>query len=135
MTLAADTSVVVAAFASWHEHHEQAMQAMAETVLLPAHAAVEVFSVLTRLPQPFRVAPEPVVTFLQERFADTWISLPATDVAAFLAQCGNAGIAGGRTYDALIGVTAARYEATILTLDRRALATYESVGCRSLLIA
>lgn len=111
------------------------MQALAETAFLPAHAAVEVFSVLTRLPQPFRVAPEPVVAFLKARFANTWISLPATETAAFLAQCADVGIVGGRTYDALIGVTAARHEATILTLDRRALATYESLGCPSLLVA
>lgn len=111
------------------------MQALDGPVLLPAHAAVEVFSVSTRLPQPFRVAPEPVVAFLEARFADKWISLAASETADFLSRCVGVGIGGGRTCDALIGVTAARHEATILTLDSRALATYEVLGCPSLLVA
>jgi predicted nucleic acid-binding protein len=42
--------------------------------------------------------------------------------------CGAAGIAGGSTYDAFIGRIAADHNATLLTLDRRALRTYERLG-------
>jgi hypothetical protein len=51
---AVDTSVVVAAFASWHEHHVLARKAMASRPRLVAQAAVESYSVLTRLPPPHR---------------------------------------------------------------------------------
>ena len=47
---AVDSSVVIAAFASWHEHHAIARKAMTARPRLIAHAAVESYSVLTRLP-------------------------------------------------------------------------------------
>ena len=37
-------------------------------------------------------------------------------------------ILGGPAYDALIAFTAAKHQATLLSLDRRAVATYEAVG-------
>lgn len=42
--------------------------------------------------------------------------------------CAAVGIAGGSTYDALIGSIASDHDATLLTLDRRALRTYERLG-------
>lgn len=48
--IAVDTSVVVAAFASWHEGHASAVSALARRPRLPTHVTVEAFSVLTRLP-------------------------------------------------------------------------------------
>jgi hypothetical protein len=42
--------------------------------------------------------------------------------------CGTTGIAGGATYDAFIGRIAAHHNATLLTLDRRALTIYERLG-------
>lgn len=47
---AVDSSVVIAAFASWHESHESARRALAARPRAIAHAAVETYSVLTRLP-------------------------------------------------------------------------------------
>lgn len=49
---AVDTSLVVAAFASWHERHEAARRAMDGGVRLIEHCALETYSVLTRLPAP-----------------------------------------------------------------------------------
>jgi hypothetical protein len=65
-----DSSVVVAAFASWNEHHPQAIEALAEHDVedLVAHAELESYSVLTRLPEPFRAAPELVAEYLHEDF-------------------------------------------------------------------
>ena len=55
---AVDSSVVIAAaFATWHEHHALARKATADKPRLVAHAAVESYSVLTRLPQPHRADP------------------------------------------------------------------------------
>lgn len=54
---AVDSSVVIAAFATWHEHHAIARKAMASRPRLIAHAAIESYSVLTRLP-PLTTAPD-----------------------------------------------------------------------------
>lgn len=50
--IALDTSVAIAVFASWHEAHSVAVEAIGPSPRLPAHAAIETFSVLTRLPAP-----------------------------------------------------------------------------------
>jgi hypothetical protein len=59
-----DTSIVVAAFASWHENHAAADRALDGKTRLVAHCAIETFSVLTRLPPPHRVAGHFVRDFL-----------------------------------------------------------------------
>lgn len=59
--IAVDTSIVVAAFASWHEAHEAARGALSEEPRLPAQVAVESYSVLTRLPPPHRAESSIVV--------------------------------------------------------------------------
>lgn len=49
--IAADTSVLVAGFASWHERHEPAHRLLASgKVRLIDHVALETFALLTRLP-------------------------------------------------------------------------------------
>ncbi|WP_239342536.1 MULTISPECIES: type II toxin-antitoxin system VapC family toxin [unclassified Frankia] len=125
---AVDTSVVVAAFASWHEHHTLAQKAMASRPRLIAHAAVESYSVLTRLPPPHRAHPSIVHTFLTERFTDPYLTLSETGHQELLATVAAGQILGGPTYDALIAFTAAEHDATLLSLDRRAVTTYEAVG-------
>ena len=52
----ADTSLVVAAFAFWHEKHGPARSALDEGLGLVDHCALETYSVLTRLP-PHRAVP------------------------------------------------------------------------------
>lgn len=49
--IALDSSVVIACFGSWHEHHLAARMTLEEDPRLPAHAGLEAYSVLTRLPQ------------------------------------------------------------------------------------
>jgi predicted nucleic acid-binding protein len=41
-----------------------------------------------------------------------------------------ADVAGGAAWDGLIAATARAHDATLLTLDRRALPTYRAVGAR-----
>lgn len=125
---AVDSSVVIAAFASWHEHHATARKALASRPRLIAHAAVESYSVLTRLPPPHRAQPSIVHTFITERFADPLLTLSETGHQEFLAMVASAQILGGPAYDALIAFTAAEHEATLMSLDHRAAATYEAVG-------
>jgi predicted nucleic acid-binding protein len=125
---AVDSSVVIAAFASWHEHHAIARKALASHPRLIAHAAVESYSVLTRLPPPHRAQPSIVHTFITERFADPFLTLSETGYQELLATVASSQILGGPAYDALIAFTAAEHQATLLSLDLRATPTYEAVG-------
>lgn len=125
---AVDSSVVVAAFASWHEHHLVARKAMSSRPRLVAHAALESYSVLTRLPPPHRAQPAIVHSFITERFADPFLTLSETGYQELLATVAASHILGGPTYDALIAFTAAEHQATLMSLDQRATATYEAIG-------
>ncbi len=93
-----------------------------------AHAAFETYSALTRMPDPNRMHPHEVLLFLDDWFADRWIGLPPGAQRLLLGRLTVSGIVGGATYDALIAATAAAEGATLVTADKRALATYERVG-------
>lgn len=128
--IAVDTSLVVAGFASWHEAHEPARTVLSRRPRLPAHVAVESYSVLTRLPPPHRCEAEIVEEFLRRRFHEPPLTLPADAVISLLKQASANGIAGGSIYDALVGATARHAGARLLTRDRRAIPVYEIVGVR-----
>jgi hypothetical protein len=101
-TKAVDSSVVIAAFASWHEHHVIARKALAARPRLIAYAAIESYSVLTRLPPPHRAQPPIVHAFISERFAEPFLTLPETGYQELLATLATEQILGGPAYDALI---------------------------------
>jgi len=128
--IAADTSVVVAAFASWHEWHDAANRALSKSTRLVAHSALEVFSVLTRLPPPHRAPAGLVRDFLAARFPEPYLSLTPAEHRALIPTLTDLGITGGATYDALICITAAKAGATLVSCDMRALRTYERCGVR-----
>lgn len=119
----ADTSVLVAAFATWHESHDVARRALRRVTGVVAHAAWETYSVLTRLPDPHRVAGDVVTAWLATLPA-TWLALSGDDLRRALTDAERRGISGGAIYDALILATATGHEQVLLTLDLRALATY-----------
>ncbi len=125
---AVDSSLVIAAFASWHPAHDAALDVLDGHARLPAHAGLEVFSVLTRLPPPHRAAPADVGAFLANEFEDDWLALAGDAVAKLLGELVDRGIAGGATYDGLIGATARASGATLYTCDRRARSVYEQLG-------
>ena len=83
---------------------------------------------LTRLPPPHRAHPSIVHAFLTERFTEPFLTLSETGYQELLATVAARQILGGPAYDALIAFTAAEYQATLLSLDQRAAATYETVG-------
>ncbi|MER3410158.1 MAG: VapC toxin family PIN domain ribonuclease [Thermoleophilia bacterium] len=124
-----DTSVVVAAFARWHEQHEAARAAVREAEALVAPVAVESFSVLTRLPPPHRASPEIVVAFLDHHFPRPFLLLDAEGFRRLLDTAMERRILGGRIYDALVAVTAAAAGATLVSLDERAASTYAALAC------
>jgi predicted nucleic acid-binding protein len=125
---AVDTSVVVAAFASWHQEHAAARRVLDDRPSLIGHCALETLSVLTRLPAPHRVGPELVATFLSARFPDPPLVLPAESLRALPEELARLGIAGGAVYDALVATTARHHGTTLVTLDLRAASTYRQVG-------
>lgn len=113
--IAVDTSVVVPAFASWHQAHESAIAVLARKPRLPAHAALESFSVITRLPPPQRPKPAVVLSFLRAHFADSYLTLSAAQHAMLLEEATNQAIWGGAVYDALIAATAREAGATLIS--------------------
>jgi predicted nucleic acid-binding protein len=131
---AVDSSVIIAAFSTWHGSHVAAAAAVRRKPHLPAHAAAEAYSVLTRLPNPFRSSPAIVHSALVGNFGERILQIP-TSMLELLGEFASLGISGGAVYDGLIGVTAREHDATLLTLDRRALTTYDRLGVRTHLIA
>jgi predicted nucleic acid-binding protein len=128
---AADTSLVVAAFASWHEHHGLARPVLDAGVRMIEHCALETYSVLTRLPPPHRCTGVVVRDFIRARFPQPFLRLDAASYRNFVMQLPEHEVSGGGAYDALVAATAAGCGADLVTCDRRAAAVYESYGVRT----
>jgi predicted nucleic acid-binding protein len=111
-----DTSVVVAALASWHERHREALAALQDTLARPAFAVlplpvlIETYSVMTRLPPPHRLSPRVVADLLAGTFRSKArvVALSGTRGWPLIEAVAAAQVAGGVTYDALIVETARR---------------------------
>ena len=131
---AADTSLVITAFASWHESHEAARHALDGGLRLIEHCALETYSVLTRLPPPHRASGEVVREFLTARFAEPWLRMSEQAYRDFFLSLPDRGVTGGAAYDALVAATAAGCGAELVTCDRRALPVYERYGIRTQLL-
>lgn len=126
--MALDTSVIIPALLSWHEHHAlalpvvQAALSARERAILPVPALVEAYAVLTRLPAPFRVRHDVARGLLVQTFrADSRVvGLAARDVWALLDDVLTQEVSGGATYDAHIVACARKAGATHLaTFNRR----------------
>ncbi|MBA3298578.1 MAG: PIN domain-containing protein [Thermoleophilaceae bacterium] len=127
--IAFDTSVLVAGFSSWHEHHESAvasLDAAAEPVLI-AHCALETVSTLTRMPEPLRVAADDVVLYLRSWFGSELIALDALASSTLMDELVGRRIDGGAVYDGLVAATARAHGATLTSADRRARETYSAL--------
>ena len=121
----ADTSAVVAAFASWHENHEAARRALDPDLRLIAHCALESYSVLTRLPAPHRASGIVVREFLEARFPQPFLRMSERAYRRFVFGLPEHEVAGGAAYDALVAATAAAAGCELVTCDHRALPVYE----------
>lgn len=119
---------MVAAVCTWHERHaaaaaeiERRLEA-GDRLAIAAHALVETYAVLTRLPAPHRLAPADAWALVKTNFVDQAdvVSLDARAHASLLAQLATAGVGGGRTYDAVIAACARQAHAgTLLTFNPR----------------
>lgn len=124
-----DSSVLVAAFSSWHDSHEAARAAVAGVLDLIAHVELETYSVLTRLPGDQRVDEQLAARYLTQ-FEGSRLELPRDARRRLVQRLADQRIAGGAVYDALIAATAAHHDEELVTCDRRALAVYARVGAR-----
>ena len=120
--------MVVAAFASWHAFHQAALAVLDRQPALPVQAALEAYSVLTRLPAPHRAPADIVRDFIDGNFGDAILALAPDRFGGFLSEMANRGIVGGATYDALIAVTARDVGRELVTCDARARQTYQRLG-------
>lgn len=119
---AVDASCMIAAVCGWHQEHEAAAAAIGERldrgdrIAVPTHALAEAYAVLTRLPSPHRLAPGDAWTLLEANFArpGALAGLAGRDYVTLLARLAAEGIGGGRTYDAIIGESARRAQASVL---------------------
>ena len=125
---AIDSSCMIAAVCSWHEHHEAVADAIeecferGEQLSIAGHALAEAYAVLTRLPTPYRLAPADAWALIEANFvnAKRVVGLTGGLYQALLRTLVKTEIAGGRTYDAIIAECARRAGArTLFTLNPR----------------
>ncbi|TVS11129.1 MAG: PIN domain-containing protein [Wenzhouxiangella sp.] len=108
MSVALDSSVLIAAVLDWHEHHpasHQEVERLAASdgaAVIPTHALLESYSVITRLPAPHRLRPNDARDLLDGSFRD-WVTAPAPEqIWSLIGQLADAEMVGGAAYDALI---------------------------------
>lgn len=129
-----DTSVAVPALLVDHEAHAVAAELVrSQRCGLVAHALLETYSVVTRLPEPLRIAPSTAAALLARAFPERR-GLPPERYDALLHELAGAGLGGGAIYDALIGATARFVGLPLITRDRRAAGTYAAVGAQTRLL-
>ena len=123
-----DTSVLLAGLVDFGPQSapaQEVLHAVAEGRTAKAstswHCCLEVYSVITRLPPEFRVAPADAVSLVQEEIIGrmTVHDLPAGSRAAFLQSLGQQAITGGRAYDAHIAEIARAAGAAVIVTDNR----------------
>lgn len=116
-----DTSCLVALLCSWHEHHERTRKALetrigdGEQLILAGHSLAETYSVLTRLPYPFRLSEQNTMELLSENWEKaTIIALTSREYWQVLKNATERGLGGGQIYDGVIASCARKGKATIL---------------------
>lgn len=128
MSVFLDTSVLLAGLIDFGPQSAPAqslLHAVAEKRVTGAatawHCCLEFFSVATRLPPEYRVAPSDAAVLLQEEvFSRMSVhELPATDRAPMLRAAARDAIAGGRIYDAHIAEIARAVGADVVVTDNR----------------
>jgi predicted nucleic acid-binding protein len=124
---------MVAAVCSWHEHHEQTVREIerrfnnGEGMVVAAPTLIEAYSVLTRLPPPHRISPAEAFILLEANFFEAkTATLDANAYHNLLRGSPEAGISGGRVYDAVIAACARSAKVrTLLTFNE---AHFASMG-------
>ena len=122
-----DTSTLVAAVSSWHEHHDRSCAEIErrdcsnEQLVIAAHSLAETYAVLTRLPAPHRLRAADAIALIERNWRDTPIvHLTGSEMWRALSEAQRRTLIGGQMYDVLIAVAALKAEAsTIITWNVR----------------
>jgi predicted nucleic acid-binding protein len=125
-----DSSAAVPLVVHDHEFHDAVLDIADRSHRgLAGHAWFETYSVLTRMPAGARRSPQAVFAALRATFPET--RFLGSDAAMTLrGELAERGIAGGAVFDALVAAVAREQDVPLVTCDRRAKATYESLGVR-----
>lgn len=94
---------------------------------MSGHAAVELLSVLTRLPPPHRLSPAAALRLLENTFPESRF-LPGAQTVDLLREFTATRLAGGAIYDGLVGAAARNHGLLLITCDRHAEPTYRALG-------
>jgi predicted nucleic acid-binding protein len=122
-----DTSVLVAALLTNHSKHSLAFPSLEATQrreireYISAHSLAELYSVLTRLPEPLRVSPIEAQAMIADLngYLEV-VSLQAEDYQAAIANMVILKLPGGGVFDALIAQVALKAEVNhLLTLNAK----------------
>jgi predicted nucleic acid-binding protein len=114
-----DTSVLIAASIPTHVHHTACharLAAIRQTGgVCAAHSMAEAFSVLTRLPVPYRLTPADAMRIIDStREYSTFVVLTETEVAETLQSLAKRGLGGGLAFDALLLSCARKAKARLI---------------------
>src|SRR5207253_8047204 len=104
-----DTNILVAACIEEHEHHDRAWPLLDSVKkghdlgFTSAHAILEAYSILTRLPRSPRILSQQAAALIEANVATklTAISLTSKEYTELVLRLGKEGIIGGQVYDAL----------------------------------
>src|SRR5437867_3110974 len=99
LRLTADSSLIVASLLEWHDRHAQAVAALADVRWAPAHALAESYSSLTSMPR--SLSASMAFELLSQGFPDPPVVLSTAGYVETIRRVSEAGMTGGRIYDAL----------------------------------
>ena len=122
-----DTSALIAAVSSWHEHHDRTCVEIErrkrgnEQLVLAAHSLAETYAVLTRLPAPYRLRSADAIALIEQNWKDTpVVHLTGAEMWNALHEAQRRAMVGGQMYDVLIAVAALKAQAsTVITWNVR----------------
>ncbi len=105
-----DTSVLIAAVVSKHESHTRAfplldrVQNGKDEGFVAAHSLSEMYAILTKLPPPYRHAPEQALLSIEENILKYFkiSSLTGSDYASLIREAAVAGVQSGTIYDTVL---------------------------------
>ena len=124
-----DTSIIVrAAITTDPGEREQLQNVIAESPSPIAHVLAESYASLTALPAPFRLSPASCFTYLSSAFRTEALTLSSHGYLRVLQLIAEHGVSSGAIYDCLIAETAREHDATLVSLDQRAVTRYSLVG-------
>lgn len=117
-----DSSYLIALLCDWHAQHSRTLRSYQywhdhnAQIILPVHAILECYSVLTRIPSPYRLPPDIARQTIEENFARSAVvvGVKSGGVWERIADLARLGFGGGQVYDALIAWCTADAGATVL---------------------